>query len=266
MPRAPPVTIATLPSSRPLIEKRAYDNADSLPPPARVPRRNSGPGRHGVGGRRGGARRHPGAASGRCRTQTPVEVFTLANAHGLEVRAINYGGIITSIRTPDRAGRFDDIVLGVDRLDDYRERTPYFGAIIGRYGNRIAKGRFTLDGTSYTLATNDGPNHLHGGLKGFDKAVWHAEPFEQGGSRGRRVHARQPGRRRGLSGPPEREGHLHAHRSRRARDRLRGDDRRADADQPDQPQLLQSRRRRAGHPRARADDRRGSLSRRSTRR
>ena len=124
------------------------------------------------------------ASFGTMPDQTPVEVFTLTNAHGLEVRAITYGGIITSIRTPDRAGRLDDIVLGFDHLDDYRERSPYFGAIIGRYGNRIAKGRFTLDGHAYTLATNDGPNHLHGGLKGFDKAVWHAEPFETNGNAG----------------------------------------------------------------------------------
>jgi len=124
------------------------------------------------------------ASFGTMPDQTPVEVFTLTNAHGLEVRAITYGGIITSIRTPDRAGRLDDIVLGFDRLDDYRERSPYFGAIIGRYGNRIARGRFTLGGHAYTLATNDGPNHLHGGLKGFDKAVWHAEPFEKGGDAG----------------------------------------------------------------------------------
>ena len=110
---------------------------------------------------------------------TPVDLFTLTNAHGIEVRAITYGGAIASIRTPDRSGRFDDIVLGFDRLEDYVQRSPYFGAIIGRYGNRIARGRFTLDGHQYTLATNDGPNHLHGGVKGFDKVVWDAEPFEK---------------------------------------------------------------------------------------
>jgi aldose 1-epimerase len=115
---------------------------------------------------------------------TPIDMFTLTNPHGLEVHAITYGGIITSIRTPDRSGHFDDIVLGFDRLDDYVSRSPYFGAIIGRYGNRIARGRFTLDGHEYTLATNDGPNHLHGGLKGFDKVVWHAEPFHRGADSG----------------------------------------------------------------------------------
>jgi aldose 1-epimerase len=107
-----------------------------------------------------------------------VHVFTLTNAGGLEVRAITYGGIIVSLRTPDREGGFADIVLGYDALDGYLTDSPYFGAIVGRYGNRIAGGRFTLDGETYALATNDGPNHLHGGVRGFDKVVWQAEPFE----------------------------------------------------------------------------------------
>lgn len=110
-----------------------------------------------------------------------VELFTLTNANGIEVRAMTYGGIIVSLRTPDRAGRLDDIVLGYDRLDEYvKNNSPYFGAIIGRYGNRIAKGRFVLDGHAYELATNDGPNHLHGGVNGFNKQVWRGEPFEDG--------------------------------------------------------------------------------------
>jgi len=106
-----------------------------------------------------------------------VDVFTLTNARGMEVRAITYGGIITSLRVPDRTGRFDDVVLGHDNLDGYLNNSGYFGAIIGRYGNRIAKGSFTLDGITYTLATNNGPNHLHGGVKGFDKVVWQANEF-----------------------------------------------------------------------------------------
>ena len=107
-----------------------------------------------------------------------VEIFTLRNAAGVEVRAISYGGIITFLRVPDRSGTFDDIVLGFDRLDGYLKDPPFFGAIIGRYGNRIAKGQFTLDGATYELATNNGPNHLHGGNKGFDKVLWTAAPVE----------------------------------------------------------------------------------------
>lgn len=109
---------------------------------------------------------------------TVVEAFTLTNAHGIELRAITYGAIIVSLRVPDRDGRLDDVVLGYDSLDGYLRDSPYFGAIVGRYGNRIAKGRFTLDGQTYRLATNNGPNHLHGGIKGFDKVVWQAEPFQ----------------------------------------------------------------------------------------
>ena len=107
---------------------------------------------------------------------TAVESFTLRNAHGVEVRAITYGAIIVSLRVPDRAGRLDDVVLGHDDLAGYVAKPAYFGAVVGRYGNRIAKGRFTLDGKTYTLATNNGPNHLHGGRRGFDKVVWKAEP------------------------------------------------------------------------------------------
>jgi aldose 1-epimerase len=106
---------------------------------------------------------------------TAVEAFTLKNANGLELRAITYGGIITSLKTPDRNGAMADIVLGFDALDGYLKGHPFFGAIIGRYGNRIGKGRFILGGTEYKLATNNGPNHLHGGPRGFDKQVWNAE-------------------------------------------------------------------------------------------
>ncbi len=106
---------------------------------------------------------------------TVIESFTLRNAHGLEVRAITYGAIIVSLRVPDRAGRFDDVVLGHDGLAGYLAKPAYFGAVVGRYGNRIAKGRFTLDSKTYALATNNGPNHLHGGVKGFDKVVWKGE-------------------------------------------------------------------------------------------
>jgi len=107
-----------------------------------------------------------------------VELFTLTNAHGIEVRVMTYGATIVSIKTPDRDGHLGDIALGFDSLSGYLADSPYFGAVVGRYGNRIAKGRFTLDGTIYHLATNNGPNHLHGGVQGFDKEVWTGVPFQ----------------------------------------------------------------------------------------
>jgi aldose 1-epimerase len=106
-----------------------------------------------------------------------VDLYTLTNSHGVEVRVMNYGGIVVSLRVPDRAGKLDDVVLGYDNFAEYLDNKPYFGAIIGRFGNRIARGEFTLDGTTYHLAKNNGPNSLHSGLKGFDKVLWDAEPF-----------------------------------------------------------------------------------------
>ncbi|MDE3126754.1 MAG: galactose mutarotase [Gemmatimonadota bacterium] len=113
-----------------------------------------------------------------------VHVYTLTNANGIELRALDYGGVIQSLRTPGRDGKFADIVLGFDTLAQYVKLSPYFGAIVGRYANRIAKGKFTLDGKQYTLAVNNGPNALHGGLVGFDKVVWHAQPFHDDSSAG----------------------------------------------------------------------------------
>jgi aldose 1-epimerase len=107
-----------------------------------------------------------------------VDLYTLTNANGMEVRAMTYGGIILTLRVRDRDGTLGDVVLGYDALDGYLEASPYFGAIVGRYGNRIAGGKFTLDGEEYSLAANNGPNALHGGLKGFDKVVWEAESFK----------------------------------------------------------------------------------------
>src|SRR5664279_3649068 len=103
---------------------------------------------------------------------TPVTLFTLRNNNGAEAGICNYGGLVIFVKVPDRNGHMGDVVLGYDNLADYIKETPYFGAMIGRYGNRIAKGKFTLDGKEYTLAVNNGPNALHGGLKGFDKVVW----------------------------------------------------------------------------------------------
>lgn len=112
----------------------------------------------------------------------PVNLYTLTNAHGMEVQAMTYGGIVVSLRVPDKNGKIADVVLGYDKLDGYLDKTPYFGAIVGRYGNRIANGSFTLDGVQYTLAKNDGPNTLHGGLKAFDKVVWDATSEQHNGS------------------------------------------------------------------------------------
>jgi aldose 1-epimerase len=107
--------------------------------------------------------------------QTAVELYTLTNSQGAEARIMTYGGIVVSLKVPDRNGKLGDVVLGYDTLEGYlKNNTPYFGAIIGRYGNRIAKGGFTLSGHKYSLAKNNGENHLHGGIKGFDKAVWKA--------------------------------------------------------------------------------------------
>jgi aldose 1-epimerase len=105
-----------------------------------------------------------------------VRLYTLTNVNGLKAQIMTYGAIVTSLEVPDKDGTMGDIVLGYDNLDDYIKETPYFGAIVGRYGNRIGKGKFTLDGATYTLATNNNENHLHGGLKGFDKVVWQDEP------------------------------------------------------------------------------------------
>lgn len=104
-----------------------------------------------------------------------AHLFTLTNESGIEVKITNYGGIIVSLKTPDQNGNFENIVLGFDNLEDYLGDHPYFGALIGRYGNRIANGKFEHNGTEYELSINDGDHHLHGGTKGFDKVLWDAE-------------------------------------------------------------------------------------------
>lgn len=109
----------------------------------------------------------------------PVTLYTLTNAHGVEVRAMNYGGIIVSLRVPDRKGQFADVVLGHDTAEGYMPNPPYIGAIVGRYANRIANGQFKLDGKTYDLPKNDGPNTLHGGVTHtFDKVMWDGEPLK----------------------------------------------------------------------------------------
>jgi aldose 1-epimerase len=108
-----------------------------------------------------------------------VEIYTLTNANGLKARLMTYGATLVSLELPDRNGKLEDCVLGYDRLDGYLKSSPYFGSIVGRYGNRIAKGQFVLNGVTYDLAKNNGENHLHGGIKGFDKVVWNAEPMKE---------------------------------------------------------------------------------------
>ncbi|MCP5061746.1 MAG: galactose mutarotase [Ignavibacteriae bacterium] len=116
---------------------------------------------------------------GKTKNKKNVDLFTLKNNNGMSICITNYGGIIQSLTAPNRDGKYEDVILGYDKLESYLEATPYFGAIVGRYANRIANGQFTLDQTEYTLAKNDGNNHLHGGINGFDKVVWNATPYKK---------------------------------------------------------------------------------------
>ena len=108
-----------------------------------------------------------------------VTLYTLASGSGVSVEVMNYGGILRAIYTPDRAGQLADIALGFDSLDPYLARHPFFGALVGRFANRIGQARFVLDGVEIQLARNNGVNHLHGGVTGFDRKVWQSEPFEE---------------------------------------------------------------------------------------
>jgi len=121
-----------------------------------------------------------------------VHEYTLTNDAGITVKILTYGGIISAIHTPDRDGQFANIALGFDNFADYEARNPYFGTITGRYANRIAGGKFTLDGKTYQLALNDGPNHLHGGLEGFNKKVWAAREIDEAGKVGLELSYRSP--------------------------------------------------------------------------
>jgi len=115
---------------------------------------------------------------------TAVSLYTLTNGKGMRVKLTNYGAITVSVEVPDKAGKLTDVTVGYDTLEGWLKSTSYFGATVGRYANRIAKGKFTLDGQTYTLATNNGENALHGGIKGFDKVVWNAEPVKTADSAG----------------------------------------------------------------------------------
>src|SRR5262245_33126878 len=112
---------------------------------------------------------------GKTKDGAEIQLFTCKNPAGLVLKVMSYGATVVSLETPDKLGNVRNIQLGFPKLDGYLARHPYFGSTVGRYGNRIAGGRFTLDAKEYTLATNNGPNHLHGGIKGFDAIVWQAE-------------------------------------------------------------------------------------------
>ena len=133
-----------------------------------------------------------------------AQLFTVTNAHGMTMRVSDYGAIIVSLTAPDRSGKFADIVLGYDKLADYLKATPYFGAVVGRYGNRIAAGKFTLGGEAHMLATNNDPGgipcHLHGGNTGFDKVLWDAEPAKGDDAAGVRFHYRSKDGEEGYPG------------------------------------------------------------------
>lgn len=132
---------------------------------------------------------------------TAVKLFTLTNANGVEAGVTNYGGTLVSLKTPDKNGKFEDVLLGFESVEGYLQpEVPYFGATIGRYGNRIAGGKFTLDGKEYTLAQNNGTNSLHGGLKGFDKVVWEAEEFSNENEAGVKLHYLSPDMEEGFPG------------------------------------------------------------------
>lgn len=130
---------------------------------------------------------------------TPVDIYTLTNG-GITAKITNYGGIVTELHVPDKAGKTADVVLGFDTLEGYLAGHPYFGTITGRYANRIAAGKFTLDGKTYTLAVNNGPNSLHGGLKGFDKQIWKAEELKNADGPALKLTRRSPDGEEGYPG------------------------------------------------------------------
>ena len=129
-----------------------------------------------------------------------ADLYTLTNAHGLQARLTNYGAILVSLKVPDRDGNLADVTLGYDSLEGWLSNTSYFGSTVGRYGNRIAKGKFTLDGNTYTLAINNDPNHLHGGKKGFDKVLWDAKPIKRADAAGVRFTYTSPDGEEGYPG------------------------------------------------------------------
>lgn len=138
---------------------------------------------------------------------TPVELFTLGNTEGMQLSVMSYGGAIVSLQAPDRDGNLDDIVLGFDSLEDYLGHSHYFGAIVGRYANRIGRGRLEVDGSRYQLPINDEPHHLHGGTRGFDRVAWQCEPFRNGRGEGLALRHTSPDGDQGYPGALKVEVH-----------------------------------------------------------
>ncbi|MCB0685640.1 MAG: galactose mutarotase [Saprospiraceae bacterium] len=130
----------------------------------------------------------------------PADLYTFKNKNGMTVEITNYGGIITSIVVPDRDGKMEDVVLGFDNLQQYLDENPFFGALVGRYGNRIGKAQFTIDGQQYKLLANNGVNHLHGGKQGFDKHLWEARIIDQDGAPALELHLLSPDMDEGYPG------------------------------------------------------------------
>jgi aldose 1-epimerase len=140
------------------------------------------------------------ASFGSLSTGEPVDIYTLTNSRGMEVTILTYGGILQSIKVPDRHGRFANVTLGFDNIADYQTKSPYFGCITGRYANRIAKGQFQLNGTTYQLPINNPPNSLHGGDIGFDKHIWAATPLQNRDSVGLELRFTSPNDDQGYPG------------------------------------------------------------------
>ena len=172
-----------------------------------------------------------------------VDIYTLTNSNGMEVKILTYGGIIQSVKVPDRRKHFENVTLGFDNLTDYVERSPYFGCITGRYANRIALGKFTLDGVTYQLPINNPPNSLHGGTVGFDKHVWAATVIQNHDGVGLKLTYTSPDGDQGYPGTLKSEVvYLLTDRNQIRMD-YRATTRQGDDRQPDEPRLLEPRRR-----------------------
>ncbi len=189
-----------------------------------------------------------------------VTEYKLANENGMSVSIINYGGIITKILAPDKDGKLADVVLGFDSLAGYTIDNPYFGAFIGRYGNRIAGGKFSIDGTEYTLPTNNGPNSLHGGDRGFNHQVWTLSPLEEDGRVGVRLTGVSADGDMGYPGNLEVTLDYWLDNDNALTLDYRANHRPGHPGQPHQPHLFQpGRGRQRDHPRPRVADRRRTV-------